>query len=394
MGDGDQQLNQDRLRRATRVRLSRSIVGEQEAAAVRRVIVEDGYLGMGAEVKAFEAELAAFLGVPEAAVTCVNTGTAALHLAVQATVAPGEEVLVQSLTFVATFQAISAAGAVPVACEVRPETLTIDLDDAERRLTVRTRAIMPVHYGSNPANLDAVYVFARRHGLRVVEDAAHAFGCTYHGRKVGSFGDVACFSFDGIKNITSGEGGAVVTSDPAVASWIKDARLLAVDRDTDQRYAGRRSWDFDVKHQGYRYHMSNLFAAIGRVQLRRFAEEFAPNRVSLARHYRDRLRATPGVVLLEMDPGPVVPHIFTVRILGGRRDAARAALEEENIETGIHYKPNHLLSFYGGGKVSLPVTERVYRELLTLPLHPGLTDADVDRICDIVWRAVGEGGGR
>ena len=184
------------------MRLSRSIVGEAEAEAVRRVICEDGYLGMGSEVQRFEKEVAAFLGVPEDRVITANSGTAALHLAVQAATDPGDEVLVPSLTVVASFQAISAARAVPVACDAREDTATLDLNDAARRLTAATRAIMPVHYASNPVDLDNIYAFAQQHGLRVIEDAAHAFGCLYKGRKVGSFGDVACFSFDGIKNIT------------------------------------------------------------------------------------------------------------------------------------------------------------------------------------------------
>src|SRR5262245_16888857 len=140
---------------------------------------------MGTEVDRFEQELSAFLGVPRASVACVNSGTAAVHLAVQAVVTDGGEVLVPSLTFVATFQGISAAGAVPVACDVRPETATLDLADAARRVTPRTRAIWPVHYASYPADLDAVYEFAARHSIRVIEDAAHAFGCTHRGRIVG-----------------------------------------------------------------------------------------------------------------------------------------------------------------------------------------------------------------
>ena len=171
------------------------------AEAVRRVICEDGYLGIGKEVQQFEADVAAYLGVPASWVISVNTGTAALHLAVEAVLGHGSgaEVLVPSLTFVASFQAISGAGAVPVACDARLDTATIDLADAEKRLTPCTKAIMPVHYASNPVNLDGVYAFAEKHGLRVIEDAAHAFGCLYKGRKIGSFGDVACFSFDGIK---------------------------------------------------------------------------------------------------------------------------------------------------------------------------------------------------
>ncbi len=373
---------------ALSLRLSKSVVGLAEADAVSRVILQDGYLGMGREVQLFEQEIAVYLGVPTEAVVCVSSGTAGLHLAVEAVTRPGDEVLVQSLTYLASFQAISAARAVPVACEVDPATLTLDLEDAARRVTEHTRAVMPVHYASNPGNLEAIYRFAERFRLRVIEDAAHAFGCTHQGRCIGSFGDVVCFSFDGIKNITSGEGGAVVTRDAAVAERIRDARLLGVERDTARRYAGGRSWEFDVKHQGYRYHMSNLFAAIGRVQLERLESEFAPARVALARGYRQRLQGMAGIRLLDSDLGAVVPHIQPVLVEGGRRDSVREYLEGQGIATGIHYQPNHLLSLYGGGRVSLPVTESLYEALLTLPLHPELTLADVDRICAVLAAAL------
>lgn len=364
------------------IRLSRSIVGAAEAAAVTRVITEDGYLGMGSEVQRFEAELAAWLGVEPGQVITVNTGTAALHLAVQAVAARGSEVLVPSLTFVASFQAVSGAGCVPVACEVREDTATIDLEDAEKRLTERTAAIMPVHYASNPWQVEAVYDFARRHGLRVIEDAAHAFGCRRDGRKIGSAGDMVCFSFDGIKNITSGEGGCIVAFDPEAARLCSDARLLSVENDAEKRFSGTRSWDFDVKRQGWRYHMSNIMAAIGRVQLSRLDGEFAPARRVLGALYRELLSDVPGLALLRIDPADdIVPHIFEVRVLHGRKDAVKAALAEVGVPTGVHYKPNHLLTFYGGGRVSLPVTERLYGELVTLPLHPGISPDDVRRIC-------------
>lgn len=364
------------------IRLSRSIVGAAEAAAVTRVIIEDGYLGMGSEVQRFEAELAAWLGVEPGQVITVNTGTAALHLAVQAVAARGSEVLVPSLTFVASFQAVSGAGCVPVACEVREDTATIDLEDAEKRLTERTAAIMPVHYASNPWQVEAVYDFARRHGLRVIEDAAHAFGCRRDGRKIGSAGDMVCFSFDGIKNITSGEGGCIVAFDPEAARLCSDARLLSVENDAEKRFSGTRSWDFDVKRQGWRYHMSNIMAAIGRVQLSRLDGEFAPARRVLGALYRELLSDVPGLALLRIDPADdIVPHIFEVRVLHGRKDAVKAALAEVGVPTGVHYKPNHLLTFYGGGRVSLPVTERLYGELVTLPLHPGISPDDVRRIC-------------
>ena len=358
--------------------ISKSVVGTAELEAIGRVMQEDGYLGMGREVRAFEEELQEYFGGRDRKVICLNSGTAALHLAVQAVTRPGDEVLVQSLTFIASFQAISAAGAVPVACEVYPDTVTLDLEDAAKRITPRTKAVMPVHYASNPGDLEAIYGFARRYGLRVIEDAAHAFGCTYQGRKVGSFGDVSCFSFDGLKNITSGEGGAVVTADPEVVQIVQDARLLGVQRDTEKRYQGARSWEFDVQHQGYRYHLSNLFAAVGRVQLRRFEGEFKPRRIALAQQYRAALTGTANLQLFKGDPGPIVPHIFPIRVLNGKRDGLRQFLRDRGIESGIHYKPNHLLSFYGGGREALPVTERLYEELLTLPLHPGLKDDEVE----------------
>jgi dTDP-4-amino-4,6-dideoxygalactose transaminase len=360
--------------------ISRSVVGAAELEAMGRVMREDGYLGMGREVRVFEEELQEYLGGQDRTVICLNSGTAALHLAVQAVTRPGDEVLVQSLTFVASFQAISAAGAVPVACEVYPETVTLDLEDAVQRITPRTRAVMPVHYAGNPGDLEAIYGFAQRHDLRVIEDAAHAFGGDYKGRKIGSFGDLTCFSFDGIKNITSGEGGAVVASDPRVIQAIQDARLLGVQRDTEKRYQGARSWEFDVQQQGYRYHLSNLFAALGRVQLRRFEGEFKPRRLAWSQKYRAALAGTRNLQLLQGDPGPIVPHIFPIRVLHGQRDGLRQFLLDRGIECGIHYKPNHLLTFYGGGQKARPVTERLYEELLTLPLHAGLREEEIDDV--------------
>lgn len=374
------------------IRLSRSVVGGAEAAAVSKIIIEEGYLGMGSEVQRFEADIAAYLGVQPAQVVTVNTGTAALHLAVQAAVPKGSEVLVPSLTFVASFQAIAAAACVPVPCDVYAATATIDLEDAARRITPRTKAIMPVHYASNPWQLDAIYAFAERHGLRVIEDAAHAFGCSHQGRKIGSMGDVVCFSFDGIKNITSGEGGCIVSFDPEVTRLCSDARLLSVENDTEKRYTGGRSWDFDVHCQGYRYHMSNIMAAIGRVQLSRLDGEFAPARRRLLAQYRAELANVPGLALLQLDVADdIVPHIYPVRVLHGHKDAVKAALAAQGIPTGVHYKPNHLLTYFKEmlpQGAPLPVTEQLYGELVTLPLHPAVSTQDVSSICAALRKAL------
>jgi len=364
------------------IRLSRSVVGENEKRYLSKVI-DEGYLGMGSFVKEFEAGLGKYFG--ERKVIALSSGSAALHLALMGIgLQPDDEVLVQSLTFVACFQSITAVGGIPVACEVEPDTCTIDLKDAESKITSKTRAIMPVHYASRTGDLDGVYKLAKKHDLRVIEDAAHAFGTIYKNRIIGSFGDIACFSFDGIKNITTGEGGAVVTGDEKVAEYVSDARLLGVHKDSEKRYTGKRSWEFDVMHQGYRYHMSNLFAAIGLSQLERFENEFKPKRQALAKHYHRSLGSNSSLVLFPNDYDDVVPHMFPIRVLGGKRDALRESLLNNGIECGVHYYPNHLLSYYGARNGALPLTEKVFSELLTLPLHPLLTDEEQQQVIDTI----------
>ena len=353
------------------IRLSKSSIGKNEKQAVLRVLNGE-YLGMGTEVKNFEDMLSDFFGRPT---VCVNSGTAAIQLALQALgVGVGDEVLVQSLTFVATYQAVSATGALPVSCEINPWDISIDIEDAKRRLTSKTKAIIPVHYASGVGKLDEVYSFAKKYDLRVIEDAAHAFGTVYSGHRVGGIGDIACFSFDGIKNITSGEGGAIVSEDESVIEKIKDARLLGVKKDTENRFKGRRSWEFDVVSQGWRYHMSNIMAAIGSEQLKRFPE-MANKRKALAGIYCDLLRVVDNIEPLALDYENIVPHIFVVKV-GQKKNELRNFLIKNGIECGIHYYPNHRLSKYMTS-YDLPKTDKVYSQLLTLPCHVDLPEKDL-----------------
>jgi dTDP-4-amino-4,6-dideoxygalactose transaminase len=362
------------------IRLSKSCLSQAEKDAVMGVLDRE-YLGMGTEVRQFEQALADFFGRP--AVAVVN-GTAALHLAVQACgLGPGDEVLIPSLTYVASFQAVAATGATPIACDIRPDSLTLDWRDAEARLTSRTRAVMPVHYTGGVEDFAEMEAFARRHKLRTIEDAAHAFGTTVAGRRVGGFGDIACFSFDGIKNITSGEGGCVVTDDQVVLNRIRDSRLLGVEHDTEKRYQGGRSWEFDVTAQGWRYHMSNIMAAIGLEQLRRH-REMAAVRQARACQYDELLLGDTRIKPLRRDYATVVPHIYVVRIAGLKNRALlQSRLLDRNIQTGIHYQPNHTLSYFAKpASRPLPVLDAIFPEMLTLPLHFDLTAAEVDWICE------------
>lgn len=362
------------------IRLSKSCLSPAEKQAVMGVLDRE-YLGMGAEVQKFEQALTDFFGRP--AVAIVN-GTAALQLAVQACgIGPGDEVLIPSLTYVASFQAVAAAGATPVACDVRSDSLTLDWRDAETRLTARTRAVMPVHYTGGVADFAEIQAFAHRYKLRVIEDAAHAFGTTLAGRRIGGFGDIACFSFDGIKNITCGEGGCVVTDDQVVLGRIRDARLLGVERDTEKRYQGGRSWEFNVTAQGWRYHMSNIMAAIGIEQLRR-QPEMAAARQALARQYDELFAGNERIRPIQRDYNTVVPHIYVVRIVGLKNRAMlQTRLLERNIQTGIHYQPSHTLSYFARPSARpLSVLDAIYPEILTLPLHFDLTAAEVAWVCE------------
>jgi len=362
------------------IRLSKSCLSDSEKKSVMNVLDKE-FLGMGAEVEEFEHALTEFFGRPT---VCVVSGTAALHLALQACgIRKGDEVIVPSLTYVASFQSISATGATPIACDISTNSLLLDLSDAEKRITSRTKAIMPVHYSGDVGDINALYAFAKKHGLRVIEDAAHAFGSVFEGKRVGSFGDIACFSFDGIKNITAGEGGCIVTDDERILSAIKDARLLGVEKDTDMRFSGQRSWDYDVSDQGWRYHMSNIMAAIGLEQLKRFPLLSAKRR-EVALLYDGLLKSSPCLTLLDRNYYFVVPHIYVVLIEGiYDRDKLRANLLSYGIQTGIHYLPNHKLSLYNKScEFPLPKTELVYSKLLTLPLHPDLYKSDVEYVCE------------
>lgn len=362
------------------IRLSKSKITEAEKKAVMDVLDKE-YLGMGQEVFRFEQKLSEFFGIPA---LCVANGTAALQLACQAVgIKSGDEVLVPSLTYVASFQAISASGAKPVACDIVEDTLTLDWKDAEKRITKNTKAIMPVHYAGGIGDINGIYKFAKKYGLRVVEDAAHAFGSYHNGVLVGSFGDITCFSFDGIKNITSGEGGCVVTKDNLALDKIRDARLLGVENDTVKRYLSERSWDFDVSNQGWRYHMSNIMAAIGIEQLKKF-QEFKDKRQLLARRYDKLLMINKSINCLKHNYDDVVPHIYVVKIKGLKdREKLKKVMLDQGIQTGVHWKPNHLLSMYRSSDVlPLPVTDSIYPTLITLPLHVDMTEKEVDFVCE------------
>jgi perosamine synthetase len=369
---------------ARMIKVSQACLGEEELSSVREVFAS-GYFGHGPKVVEFENALKAYLGAANLIV--VNTGTSALHVALDALgIGPGDEVIVPSLTYVASFQAIGATSAVPVSCEIDPETLQVDPADIERRITPRTRALMPVHYAGAACDLERVQGIAERYKLRVVEDAAHAFGGTYRGRKIGSFADVCCFSFDSIKNITCGEGGAVVCRDAALAERVREKRHLGTRAEKiTGASAGARGVAFSAVTQGFRYHMSSINAAIGVEQLKK-VERFLARRRDICRRYDRAFASIDCLRTLPVDYRAAAPHIYVVRVLDGRRDALIRSLQDAGIESGVNYIPNHLHPQFRLSDLTLSATEQAYGEILTLPLHCGLSDAQVERVIGSVCK--------
>jgi dTDP-4-amino-4,6-dideoxygalactose transaminase len=265
--------------------------------------------------------------------------------------------------------------------------MLIDINDVKKKISKKTKAIMPVHFAGNPANLKDIYKLAKKNNLFVIEDAAHAFGSYYKKKLIGSLGDIVCFSFDGIKTITSGEGGCIVTSNKKLIDNIKNSRLLGIVGDTEKRYAKKRSWDFDVKYQGWRYHMSDIMAAIGVEQLKKFTL-FSKKRKLLAEFYDKNLKDNKYIKYFNINYKNVVPHIYVVKIdnLTNRiRNLLRKLLLKDGIETGIHYKPNHLLTYYKSNQLLIN-TSKVFDKILSLPLHVDLNKEDIIYILSCLKR--------
>lgn len=361
-------------------------IGPETLSAAREAL-ELGWLGMGSYVRRFEEELAAYLELaPERRLVAVNTGTSALHLALQAVgVGPGDEVITPALNNIGDFQAIGMCGARPVFADLREDNLGIDVESAGHVLGPRVKAIIALHYMGIPCDREAVFEFARRHRLRVIEDAAHAIGTRHNGSFIGADGDLTCFSFDAIKTLTCIDGGAVVVPTQADADQLYPARLLGMTQSNERLYANSRAHEYDVPRQGFRYHLANLHAAIGLSQLR-LLPTFIENRRKYARQYNEALSGLPGLIAPQTDFADVSMFHYVVRVLDGRRADLASYLRMRGIDTGVHWIPGNKLSRFARcrGAASLPVTDRVGGEILTLPLWSLMEDEVVTEITDAI----------
>ena len=364
-------------------------------AAIDEVVscLESGWITTGPRVQQFTANLQQYLGAPF--VLPISSATAGLHIALLAMdLKPGDEVITTPLTFAATLNVIVLAGAKPVLIDIDPRTRNMDLDLLEDAITDKTRVIMPVHFAGLPVDLDYLYELADKYGIRILEDAAHAIGTEYKGQKIGSLGDTQVFSFHPNKNITTGEGGCITTHDEALAKKMGLLRFHGMDREAWNRFGKSGSQDYEIVLPGFKYNMMDIQAALGLHQLKEL-DQFIERRTALVHRYQEVLSDWPQWTL------PSEPsffhrhawHLFTPLInedaADMNRDEFMLRMKEKNVGTGLHYHAAHLYPYYretfGFKPGDFPHAEDVCERIVSLPLFPGLTDADHDRVIDVMY---------
>ncbi len=352
---------------------------EEEHKALHQPL-QTGWLGYGPLARQFEERFAEYIGVKHA--IALNSCTAALHLAFLVSDVAGGEVLTTPMTFVASNHAILLSCARPVFCDIEADTMNLDVEDAERRITPNTKAILAVHYGGHPCRMDELRALADRHGLLLIEDAAQACGATYRGQKVGSFGKIGCFSFESKKNLSTGDGGMLVTDDDALADRVRKLRWMGISRDTWSRFNNGhvgRAWEYDVEEVGFKYCMNDIAAALGLVQLDKLERGNALRRQHVGR-YHEALSQIDGIEPLVLkEYGESACYSMVVRL--DEREELCDFLAARGIESAVHFYPNHLLPVYAPYRTEpLPVVEREWLRILTLPLAPHLRAEQQERV--------------
>lgn len=350
--------------------------------------LKSGWITTGPRVKQFEEDLKTYLCAPYS--LALASATAGLHLVLTALqLKPGDEVITTPMTFAATLNTIVLTGGKPVLVDVEPGTYNMDVTRIEKAVTKKTRAIMPVHFAGLPVDMDPLYAIAKKHNLRVIEDAAHAIGTEYQGKRIGSFGDIQVFSFHPNKNMTTGEGGCVTARDEKLASDVALLRFHGMDREAWNRFGKKGNQHYEIIAPGYKYNMMDMQAAIGLHQLKQL-DSFISRRTELALRYQKLLAGWEQWTL------PAAPkfshlhawHLYTPLInpeaAGMDRDAFMQGMKERNIGTGLHYRAVHLYPYYreqfGFKPGDFPNAETISDRIVSLPLFPTMTDADQDRV--------------
>lgn len=361
------------------------LIEDEEFEASRKAL-ELGWLGMGSYVGEFEEAIKNYTGADDRFVVAVSTGHAAIHLGLLAMgIGPGDEVITPSFNNAADFQAILATGAEPVFCDIQEHSLCIDLEKAQDLVGPRTKALIAMDYDCVLCDHEQVAEFANRHRLRVFHDAAHSFGSKYRGKMIGSFSDMLMFSFDPVKTITCIDGGALIVRTAEELQKLQQMRLIGMSQPAKIMYSNARAWTYDMQTIGFRYHMSNLHAAVGLAQLRKMPR-ISESRRSSCRYYNENLRDIGEVTVPMTNFEDITPFLYYIRVPAAKRDALRAHLTELGIDTGIHWQPGHWFTLLKNcRRGDLAVTDRVGHEVLSLPLHSMMETRTLDRVVSAVW---------
>jgi dTDP-4-amino-4,6-dideoxygalactose transaminase len=370
------------------------LIGEAEIAEVVDSL-RSGWVGTGPKVQRFESMIADYVGARHC--RCVSSCTAALILAMQAVgVGPGDEVLVPAMTFVASANAVEHTGATPVLIDCVPDTGLIDLDAAESAITPRTRAIMPVHMAGRPIDMERLNRLRDQHGLVVIEDAAHAIGAEWDGRRIGSFGNLTAFSFYVTKNVTTIEGGALITEDEAIATEVERLALHGLSLGAWQRFSDAGFRHYEVVKPGYKYNMTDVQASLGLHQLPRL-DDWIDVRAAQWERYDRMLVGLPLTTPPAPDPASRhARHLYQVLVdpdLDPSRDRLLDALTERRIGTGVHYRGVHLHPYYrdkyGLAPSDFPVASSISDRTLSLPLSPKVSERDQEDVVAALHDAIG-----
>ncbi len=376
----------------------RQFIDDDDIDAVVNVLKSD-YLTTGPTIERFEKELSEYVGSSYA--VTFSSGTAALHAACFAAgVTEGAEVITTPITFVASANCVLYSGGTPVFADVDPIHYNIDPVSVEKLVTEKTKAIIPVDFTGQPADYKELRRIADENGLVIIEDGAHALGAEYEGKKVGSFSDMTMFSFHPVKHITTGEGGVITTDNPVFYEKLKLFRTHGITRDTHQLEQNRKSWEYEMQFLGYHYRMTDIQAALGSSQLNKL-ERFLTLRRAYAAKYDEAFRNLEGVEIpCQLKDTKSSWHLYVLRLSGKLaplRTEVFESLRAENIGVNVHYMPVHLQPHYqrlGYGPNQCPVAEELYEHILTLPLFPGMSEADVKDVITAVRKVAGHFSGK
>ena len=365
-----------------KIPLFRTPTGEEEADAVREVLLS-GWVTLGPKTAQFEEEYAKFIGTKYA--IGLNSGTAALHLGLLIYEFPkGSEVLMSTINFISAPHAALYNGLTPVFVDVKRDTLCMDVEDLERKITPNTKAIIATHLGGIPCDMDRVMEIAKKHNLIVIEDVANAVGGSYKGKMLGSIGHIGCHSFEGKKNMTTGDGGALTLNDDAQNEKLRQLRWVGINKDTWKRFSekqGNYSWYYEVSELGFKYNMNDIMAAIGLVQLKKLPS-FLARKDELVDRYNAALAEVSWIERPGVEAhGKAAYWLYIVKV--PNRDTFMQYLQDAGITTGVHFMPMHMHPLYKQD-AKTPVADEVWEHIVTLPLHPLMTDEEQNYVIDTI----------